>query len=245
MDAFPSCAGYPSRETGKDAMDWFVTIDAYCERVAPGFGAEPFNMLTGLAFLVVGVFAYRRALAPEDRHAAAALGLVGLASAMQHSFAVALTLQADVAANLLYLVLLGVLMLRRLARLGIGAALAGAMATVALAYATAQSPVPRQLLGFDVDMFALLLIVILVAALALRARDPAMAGGIARAGAVLAAGLPFRFLDGELCGDWPLGTHGLWHLFNAGSSALLLAALGRGVSCDRSGTVEPDITVSR
>jgi hypothetical protein len=226
-------------------MDWFETVDAYCERMAPGFGAEPVNMLTGLAFLAVGVFAYRRAPAPEDRHAAAALGLVGLASAMQHGFALALTFQVDMAANLLYLTLLGVLMLRRLAGLGAAAALAGAMAGVALAYAAGQSPVLRQILGVGVDMFLLLLIVILAAALALRARDQSMAGRIALAGAVLAAGLPFRFLDAGLCPDWPLGTHGLWHLFNAASAALLLAALGRGAACDRPGTAQPEVPASR
>ena len=80
-------------------MGWFDAVDYYCERLGPGFGGEPFNMLTGLAFLAVGLFAFRRAPAVEDRLAAAALGLVGLASAVQHGFALGVTVKADLAAT--------------------------------------------------------------------------------------------------------------------------------------------------
>ena len=59
-------------------MGWFDAVDYYCERLGPGFAGEPFNMLTGLAFLAVGLFAFRRAPAVEDRLAAAALGLAAV-----------------------------------------------------------------------------------------------------------------------------------------------------------------------
>ena len=35
-------------------------LDHYCERLAPGLWAEPFNTLTNLAFLVAAVLAIRR-----------------------------------------------------------------------------------------------------------------------------------------------------------------------------------------
>lgn len=206
-------------------MGWFDAVDAYCERLTPGFGGEPFNMLTGLAFLVVGVFALRRAPAREDRLAAAALGLVGIASAVQHGFALGVTVWADLAANLLYLALLGALMLRRLAGAGFAAALVGGVIGVALTQVIGDSAVLYQVLGRATDTFFLLMLVLLATALALRRRNPATAGRIALAGAVLAAGLPFRFLDAGLCAVWPLGTHGIWHLVNASSAALLLSAL--------------------
>lgn len=208
-------------------MDWMTSIDGYCERVAPGFGGEPFNALTGLAFLVVGLVAVWRGPAGDDRRAGAALALVGVASAVQHLVAVRLTLWADVAANLSYLVLLGVLLLRRLAGVGALVAGLGAVAAVALAYQGVQSGVVRVVLGPAADLFLILALVLVGVALGLRLAHPATSARIAGAVVVLVAGLPFRFMDQALCAVWPLGTHGLWHLANAASAALLLAALAR------------------
>jgi hypothetical protein len=208
-------------------MQWMHSIDGYCERLVPGFGAEPFNTLTGLAFLGVGLLAFARGPAGDDRRAAAALALVGIASASQHGFAVVLTVWADIAANLLYLVLLGVLMLRRLAGAGVFASCVAAVCGVALVYQVGQSGALRQIFGMAADMFFILMLGLFSAALALRARHPATASRIALSAAVLAAGLPFRFLDHALCGVWPFGTHGIWHLINAMSAALLLSALAR------------------
>lgn len=213
-------------------MDWMASIDGYCERVLPGFGGEPFNALTGLAFLVVGLMAVWRGPAGDDRRAGAALALVGVASALQHLVAVRLTLWADVVANLSYLVLLGVLLLRRLAGVGALAAGLGAVAAVALAYQGVQSGVVRAVLGPAADLFVILALVLAGVALGLRRGATATSAGVALAVAVLVAGLPFRFLDGALCPAWPLGTHGVWHLVNAASAGLLLAALARHGSGD-------------
>ncbi|MDM7932826.1 hypothetical protein [Tabrizicola sp.] len=189
--------------------------------------------MTGLAFLGVGIFAFVRGPEGDDRRAAAALALVGIASASQHGFSVVLTVWADIAANLIYLVLLGVLILRRLVGVGALAAGVGAFCAVALVFQVSQSGALRQAFGVAADMFFILMLVLFGAALALRARDPATASRIALSAAVLAAGLPFRFLDPALCGVWPFGTHGIWHLINATSAALLLSALAR-LSADRS-----------
>ncbi len=208
-------------------MEWLRGVDYYCERLGPGFGAEPFNALTGLAFLVVGLVAFRRGPQGDDRRAGAGLALVGVASALHHGFAVDLTSWADILANQLYLALLGVLLLRRLAGAGAVAAGAGAGAAVVVVYAMGQSPALRGVLGLGADMFFLLMLILLAVALSLRSRHPVTSGGIALAAVVLALGLPFRFFDEALCGLWPLGTHGIWHLMNASATALLLAALAK------------------
>ena len=44
------------------------------------------------------------------------------------------------------------------------------------------------------------------------------------AGATFLVSLTFRILDTPLCEIWPLGTHPLWHLLNATTLGLLLAA---------------------
>lgn len=208
-------------------MEWLQAVDNYCERLGPGIGAEPFNTLTGLAFLVVGLVAYVRGPLGDDRRAGAGLALVGVASAAQHTFALYVTLWADIAANLIYLVLLGVLMLRRLAGAGAVAAFAWALAVVGLGYSIAQNDVLRGVLGRGADMFFLLLVILIVTALALRARYSATSGRIVFAAAILALGLPFRFLDQDVCTLFPPGTHGIWHLMNATATALLLSALAR------------------
>lgn len=208
-------------------MDWFGSIDAYCERYAPGFGAEPLNMMTGLAFLLAGALAFRRAPTRPDRHVALALALVGVASAVQHGLALQITFWADLAANVIYLVLLGSLMLRRLAGVSVTVALIGAGSVVLAANTVLVALQLRAVFGIATDTFFLLLLVLLGAALAMRRSQPTTARSLAVAAVVLAAGLPFRFLDAAVCEAWPIGTHWLWHLVNAISAALVLAALAR------------------
>lgn len=208
-------------------MSWTTSVDAYCERVAPGLAGEPFNSLTGLAFLLVGGVMAARASTADDRNAGLALALVGCASALSHAVAITLTSLADLAANLGYMLLLGTLMLRRLAGLGRALALAGAALAVSLAFSLVTNPGTRVLLGPLADLFVAQVLVLLLLALVLGSRHPRTALGLARASAVLALGLPFRMLDAALCPVWPPGTHGVWHLMNAASAAILLATLAR------------------
>jgi len=208
-------------------MNWAASVDGYCERVVAGFGAEPFNMLTALSFLAVGMFVMNARQMPDVRRTGLALAVVGVASALSHALATVLTMWADVAANLVYLTLLGVLMLRRLAGAGIAAAAAGATVAVALVFCLGQSLPVRAAIGQLSDMFLLLMLLLVAIALALRASHPETALQVVLAAAVLAVGLPFRFLDEALCPSWPAGTHGFWHLFHACSIAILLSALAR------------------
>ena len=208
-------------------MTWVDPVLGYCERLAPGPGMEPMNTLTGLAFLLVGWRAVLAAPAREDRQAGFALALVGIASALHHGLAIRATLWADVLANQVYLMLLGRLMLRRLAGLRQATAALGGVAAVALVHAGAIGFAPLVALGRLGDPFMLEFLLLMALAIGLRRRHRATATTLALAAAVLALGLPFRFLDAGLCPHWPLGTHWVWHLANAGATALLLAALAR------------------
>lgn len=212
-------------------MQWAEQVLGYCERSGPGVGQEPFNTLTALAFLLVAWRALKAAPEVEDRQAALALALVGVASALHHGLAIRLTLWVDILANLLYLALLGRLMLRRLAGAGQAVSLLGGAAGVALAYALLSGPNPLVGPGPSLwplrDLFVLELLLLLGLALGLRGVHAGTARAVMLAAVVLAMGLPFRFLDLALCPLWPLGTHGLWHLANAGATAHLLAGLAR------------------
>lgn len=208
-------------------MSWMASVDAYCERGAPGFAGEPFNSLTGLAFLLVGGVMAARAPTADDRNAGLALALVGCVSALSHAVGIRLTSAIDLAANLGYLLLLGTLLLRRLAGQGRPLALAGAAAAVALAFSVVTSPGTGALLGPLADLFVAQALLLLLLALVLVRRHRRTALGLAAASAILGVGLPFRMLDAALCPVWPAGTHGVWHLMNAASAAILLASLAR------------------
>ena len=52
----------------------------------------------------------------------------------------------------------------------------------------------------------------------------ALLAGLVISGATFLVSLTFRILDAPLCGIWPLGTHPFWHLLNAATLGLLLAA---------------------
>jgi hypothetical protein len=207
-------------------MSWTAPLDLYCERLAPGLTGEPFNTLTALAFLAAGGWTLWTARGPDMRAPGLALAVLGLASAASHAVAIRLTTAIDMMANLVYLILLGALMLGRLAGARRSAALAGAAGAVLMGYVAVTSPLARAL-GPFADLFVLQGGLLLALALGLAARHPSSARGLAAAAAVLALGLPFRFLDTTLCPAFPLGTHGLWHLANAAANAVLLAVLAR------------------
>lgn len=203
-------------------MGWTEGVDHYCERVAPGLWGEPLNTLTGLAFLAAGLWFLRGPAAADRRLAAAALALVGLASALQHAVAQVWTVPLNLAANHLFLAALYALGFSRLAALslprailaGIAAALVADRAGAALA---ATLPPASSAVAAYLPILALLL---LAAAGAGRRRGLLVLSALA-----LAGGLPFRLADAAWCATWPQGTHWLWHLFNAASICLAMAAL--------------------
>ncbi len=63
-------------------------IDAYCERLGPGFWAEPVNALTNAAFVLAAILMWRRW--PEEplcRALSLVLGVIGVGSFLFHTVA--------------------------------------------------------------------------------------------------------------------------------------------------------------
>lgn len=204
-------------------MNWTQELDHYCERTASGFGAEPLNMVTGLAFAVLAVWLFTRHRGPDARATAAALMLVGLSSFLWHGYGQLWASVLNLVSNMLLMGALGWFALHRLAGLRHGRALLGGVVLAALFYQGGAA------LGRAVPALAAaggypgLVALTLLAAVALhRTRRVALALGIAAI--LLAAGLPIRLNDAAWCGTFPNGTHMLWHLMNAAYMALLLLA---------------------
>lgn len=209
-------------------MDWLAPVDGYCERLGPGYWAEPVNALTNLAFvLAAGVMAWRLrgtgggggdggggGGGPAGRVLVGFLAAIGLGSWLFHTHANRLTGVMDVLPILgfilsyLYLAARDFLGLRRL---WAGVTTAGFIPFAALlAPALAQVPGLRAAAGY-----APVVVLIVAFAVILRHRAPATARGLAIGAGLLSLSLVARSLDAPLCGVWPLGTHFLWHLINA------------------------------
>lgn len=224
--------------------DWLAPICAYCERGDPGFWAEPINALSNGAFLVAAALATARVRRARTGDAPALLlsalvAVVGVGSFLFHTLAVRWSLVADVIPIALFIYAYFLLAMRRYFDLGIGAALAATLAFAA--FNLGLEPALDGLTGRSTDALTngslayapAILALAGVAAGLLTPRgllDPAKreAGlGLLGVAALFAVSLGFRTLDRAVCPVWPLGTHAVWHLLNAGVLYGLIAVAVR------------------
>lgn len=202
---------------GAVTLDGAQFIDAYCERVGPGFWAEPLNAVTNAAFVVAAFVMWHRLRGTElplARLMVAVLAVIGAGSFLFHTFATPWAALADVlpiaAFILLYLLAVN---LRFLAMPPWLAALA-ALLFLPLAAVAARLIAPLPFLGISAPYWPVVLL-IAAYALLLRRRAPATARGLGIGAVILTLSLTFRSLDGPLCAAVPIGTHFLWHVLNA------------------------------
>ncbi|ADZ71774.1 ceramidase domain-containing protein [Polymorphum gilvum] len=210
-------------------MNWTEQLNHYCERLGPGFWAEPANAVTNLAFIVaafVGFSLWRRH-APDDRMALALIVIVfltGVGSFLFHTFANRWSMLADVIPIALFIHVYLFVALNRFLALHWAVALA---ATVAFFVATPPlGGLAAPFVGSSAGYVPALAAIFVVGALVLR-RDAGLARGIFAAGVVFAVSLTFRTLDGPVCEAFAPGTHFLWHLLNGTVLFLLLRVLIR------------------
>jgi hypothetical protein len=196
-------------------MGWFEQVDGYCERLGPGFSAEPLNALTNAAFLIAAVWVWpRTAGLPLARAMAVVLGVIGVGSFLFHTFANRLTGVLDVAPILGFILLYVFAASRDM--LGLKGWRAGLTVAAFLPYAAVTVPLWSRVPGLGSSAgYMPVPVLILAYAWLLRQRAPRTARGLAAGAGILLASLGFRTLDGPLCGGWPLGTHFLWHVLNA------------------------------
>ncbi|MBL9060219.1 MAG: hypothetical protein JNK88_09380 [Mangrovicoccus sp.] len=200
-------------------MDLTRSLDIYCERLRPGYWAEPLNAVTNAAFLIAAVVMWRRTAGlPLGRALCVILAAIGAGSYLWHTRAQVWAVILDTASiavfSLVFLFaanrdFLGLRTLEALAATALYfpyTALSGAVfgALPFFAISAEYWGLPLLMLGYGIG---------------LRRRSPATSRGLIAAAALLCVSLTFRSLDGPLCAVLPVGTHFLWHLLNA----LLLA----------------------
>lgn len=218
-------------------MSLFSSVDLYCERLSPEFWAEPVNAWTNLAFVAAALWAWTEARKrpPVPRVITLLItltALIGVGSFLFHTFANGLTEWADVVPIwsfvALYVLtaihLVGGVPPRRLVQ--IGAVVAAVVVVVFLATGSSEPASGPSVLNGSLE-YAPALIALCVFSILTLARKHPLSPWAVVATVVFAISLVFRTIDLEICADFPLGTHFMWHVLNGAMVALLLQALVR------------------
>ena len=198
-------------------MDWTQPIDSYCERLGPGYWAEPLNALTNLAFLLAAFIMWRRLRGrhlPLARAMVAVLALIGVGSWLFHTHAQPWAGLADVVPIAGFVLLYFYAANRDFWRLGPWSALG--VTALFFPYAAAMAALFSQVPGLGASAgYAPVPLLILAYAVMLGRRSRDTARRLAVGAGILVVSLTFRTLDQPLCAAWPVGTHFLWHILNA------------------------------
>jgi hypothetical protein len=211
-------------------MSWSEPVDLYCERTDPSFWAEPINAVTNGAFLIAAALAFVLWRRRGDRDPAnlaliIVTALIGIGSFAFHTLATNGAVLLDVIPialfvyGYLFLALRRFLRLQRLATGGI--LLAFIAASEGLSFA-----VPPDFLNGSTGYLPPLAALITVGILTGESR---VGPSILLAAAVFLVSLVFRTIDRAVCGGFPIGTHFIWHLLNAGVLYILLRTAIFGV----------------
>lgn len=208
-------------------MTWSTPVDLYCERIDPGFWAEPVNALTNFAFLLAAALAFSkwRRLAAADWGVLALIAVtaaIGPGSFAFHTLATREAELLDVVPILVFILGYFLLALRRFLALPPAPALAGLVAFAAFAIFMPRL-LPQSFLNGSGGYLPALGALLVVGGLLLR-RDPPAARGLLMAAGIFAVSLGLRSIDRAICPAFPLGTHFLWHVLNAVVLYVLLAS---------------------
>lgn len=202
---------------------WFQPIDSYCERLGPGFWAEPINAVSNGFFLLAAAHALW-IWQGKDRADWPALWLitvsaiVGIGSFLFHTFANRWSLLADVLPIAVFIYSYFLLAMRRYLRLRLVSAIAftAAFAVFNISFGRMWfSAFPGISLNGSVGYLPALMALFLVGA-ACRSLGVTQPGrALLWAAFVFFLSLVFRSIDSAVCSALPLGTHALWHVLNA------------------------------
>ena len=213
-------------------------IFAYCERGSdPGFWAEPINAITNIAFILAAASAWglRNRQARKNRRIADAflivlVALIGIGSFLFHTIATRWAAMADVMPIMTFMIAYLGYALANFVRLPWYGVVSGlVLFVVGLAFADDVICGSGKCLNGSAGYLPALAALFVVGILAWMRRHPA-AGSLILAGVLLAVSLTFRTIDFDTCaatrvlGLAPLGTHFLWHIFNATLLLVLLRA---------------------
>jgi len=216
-------------------MNWSEPVNFYCERASAAFWAEPVNALTNAGFLVAALAAFvewRRAGGRDVPVLAliAVMVLIGLGSFAFHTLATRGAVYLDVIPIAVFIYGYLLLALVRFLHLRVIAAAAIVVAYAAGTQALSALAPPRLLNGSVGYLPALAALI----AVALAAKEQGTRRSLRLAAAMFAISLAFRTADIELCPQFPLGIHFVWHILNA---VVLYVLLRTAITARRAGSL--------
>lgn len=199
----------------------------YCERTSPVFWAEPFNVLTSLLVIFAAIAGYvllwrRGLLSPSVTVLMVLAGAIGVGSFLLHGFATKWAEMADVIPIWTFVMVYGVMALRRFAPGKHNLPLAGIFGIaifgsgVALAVGDPlgmTSAAMTESLSGTAQYAPAAVMVATVIWVIWRTRHPSL-NQLGLGIGLFALALVFRSLDMPLCERMPTGTHFMWHLTN-------------------------------
>lgn len=199
-------------------MNWTQQVDNYCERLDPGFWAEPLNAATNALFIIAALVVWAILGGKRDpgaRVLTVILFVIGIGSFLFHTYATRWAGLADTLPILAFILVYIYLATRRFFDQGIlGGALMVALFfpfswSVVLLVGAVTGPLNGSLGYVPVP------VLILIFAAVLWGPSPLTARGLAIGAGILILSLVFRSIDDAVCGFLPFGTHFLWHSLNA------------------------------
>jgi hypothetical protein len=197
-------------------MNWLEPIDDYCERLAPGLLAEPWNAVSNASFIAAAIVLLLQWQRSEKRNLLSLLlianvSLIGIGSFLFHTFANRWSMLADVLPITIFIHFYLLLALRTYVPLNWPVA---AIVTLGFFFASPYlGSLLRPIAGSSAFYVPALFAIFAVAAIA-RRRLPHISRPLFIAGCVFAISITFRAADQPFCASWPLGTHLMWHLLN-------------------------------
>ena len=196
-------------------MNWFETIDGYCERIDASFWSEPLNAVTNAVFLMAAIWVLRREeLNNKARALAFLLGMIGIASFLFHSVATAWAGALDVLFILLFTLLYIFVATEDFLGLPRRSALVVTLGYFPFSVVVDWLTLPLSVLG-STRIYIPILILITLYSLILYKKFPYLSRGLAMGALLLTISMFARSVDLPLCEIMPTGTHFLWHVINA------------------------------
>jgi len=201
-------------------------VDLYCERVGPGFWAEPVNALTNIGFVFAAWFIWRIAVRKQahDSSIAAMTGMIaaiGIGSFLFHTMATPFTRWLDIIPIFLFQLLYIGFYTRRVINLPV--AVIGILLLVFLGASVYGRQFPDVINGSLI--YAPALLVIFVLGLYHYQSQNAERSLLLGAASLFLLSIFFRSIDNMICTQFVLGTHFLWHILNALVIYLAMRAL--------------------
>lgn len=203
-----------------DAGRLFQDVDLYCERLGPGFWAEPLNALSNAAFFVAAFLLFRlyrqcfdAAKLPDLQRLVRLIVVVGVGSTIFHTLATQWAMAADVLPIVLFLLWYLAVFLTRVVRVrykGLAVGF-GAFGAVSGAFMLL---VPPALVNGSQTYFSCFVALVCMGIYAQKHRHAETKNYYVAAVAFLVS-LIARMVDQSICYGLPIGTHFVWHTLNA------------------------------